>query len=65
MNNIEILKNDENKLDLILLELFKEKVKKIYLDINDKIDKFDKYIISLNGKPESIKNFLIVILKMK
>ena len=63
VNNIEILKNDENKLDLILLELFKEKVKKIYLDINDKIDKFDKYIISLNGKPESIKNFLIENIK--
>ena len=63
VNNIEILKNDENKLDLILLELFKEKVKKIYLDINDKIDKFDKYIINLNGKPESIKNFLIENIK--
>ena len=53
------MKNTENTLNSILLELFKEKVNEVYKDICDKIDNFDKDIISLNGKPESIKNYLI------
>ena len=58
VKNIELMKNTENALNLILSELFKEKVNKIYLNLTDKIDKFDNEIISLNGKPESIKKYL-------
>ena len=39
------MKNTENALNSILLELFKEKVNEVYKDICDKIDKFDKDII--------------------
>ena len=63
--NIELMKNTKNALNSILLELFKEKVNEVYKDICDKIDNFDKDIISLNGKPESIKNYLIKNIKNK
>lgn len=63
VKNIELMKNTENALNLILSELFKEKVNKIYLNLTDKIDKFDNEIISLNGKPESIKKYLIENIK--
>ena len=63
VKDIEFMKNTQNALNFILLELFEDKVNKIYLKLKDKISKFDKNIISLNGKPESIKNFLIENIK--
>ena len=57
------MKNTQNALNMILLELFEDKVNKIYLKIKDKISKFDKNIINLNGKPEAIKNFLLENIK--
>ena len=65
VKNIEFMKNTQNALNMILLELFGDKVNKIYLKIKDKINKFDKNIISLNGKPEEIKNFLIENIKIE
>ena len=63
VKNIEFMKNTDNALNLILSELFKEKINTIYLNLSDKIDKFEKEIISLNGKPESIKNYLVESIK--
>ena len=63
VKNIEFMKNTQNALNMILLELFEDKVNKIYLKIKDKISKFDKNIINLNGKPEAIKNFLLENIK--
>ena len=63
VKNIELMKNTENALNLILSELFKEKLNKIYLNLTDKIDKFDKEIICLNGKPECIKKYLVENIK--
>ena len=65
VKNIELMKNTENALNSILLELYKEKVNEVYKDICDKIDKFDKDIISLNGKKEALKNYLIENIKNK
>ena len=65
VKNIELMKNTENALNSILLELYKEKVNEVYKDICDKIDKFDKNIISLNGKKEALKNYLIENIKNK
>jgi hypothetical protein len=65
VKNIELMKNTENALNSILLELYKEKVNEVYQDICDKIDKFDKDIISLNGKKEDLKNYLIENIKNK
>ena len=63
VKNIEFMKNTQDALNMILLELFEDKVNKIYSKIKDKISKFDKDIIRLNGKPEEIKNFLIENIK--
>ena len=41
----------------------KEKINKIYLNIIEKINKFDKSIICLNGKVDSIKQLLIEEIK--
>ena len=63
VKNIELMKNTQDALNMILLELFEDKVNKIYSKIKDKINKFDKNIISLNGKQEEIKHFLIENIK--
>ena len=63
VKDIELMKNTENAINMILSELFKEKIEKIYLDISEKIDKFDKNIISLYGNIEGIKNYLIENIK--
>ena len=63
VKNIEFMKDTQNALNIIFLELFEEKVNKIYLKIKEKINKFDKNIISLNGNQESIKNFLVENIK--
>ena len=63
VKNIEFMKNTQDALNMILLELFEDKVNKIYSKIKDKISKFDKDITCLNGKPEEIKNYLIENIK--
>ena len=52
-------KQGENILNIILTELFKQKIDKIYLNIVDKVNQFDKKIICLIGKIDLIKSFLI------
>ena len=58
VKNIELMKNTENALKIILSEIFKERINKVYSDISKKIKEFDKDIISLNGKQDSIKKYL-------
>jgi hypothetical protein len=59
IKNIKNAHNIYNDINGIVSELFKEKVNAIYLNIIDKINKFDKNIINLNGKNDLIKNYLI------
>ena len=63
VKDIEIMKNTENALNSILEELFKEKAKKIYCDLYEKINLFDKNIIILNGNQNAIKNYFVECLK--
>lgn len=63
IKDIDIMKNTDNAINMILCEFFKEKIKKIYSDILEKIKKFDKNIISLNGNKEGIENYFIQTVK--
>ena len=65
VKDIELMKNTDNAINMILSEMFKEKIQKIYLELSDKIDKFDKDIINLQGNTEGIKNYLIEYIKNK
>ena len=55
----EAIKSNDNALNLIFVGLFEEKINKIYFNIMERINKFDKEIICLMGKMDSIKNMLI------
>ena len=65
VKDIENMKNTENAINMILSELFKEKILKIYLDILDKVDQFDKNIVSLYGNIKGIKKYFFETIKNK
>ena len=65
IKNIESLRSTKNALNSILSELFKEKINKVYLNLENKINNFDNEVICLNGKLESIKNYLFEKLKQE
>ncbi len=63
VENIETMRNTDNALNSILKKTFDSKVNKLYLEIKDKINKFDKNIISLENKNEEIQKYLIDYIK--
>ena len=63
VDDIESMKNTNNALNKILKTTFKQKVKKIYLEIKDKIKQYEPTILSLKDKNEDIKNYLITYIQ--
>ena len=63
VDDIERMRNTDNALNSILKKTFDSKVNKLYLEIKDKINKFDKNIISLENKNEEIQKYLIDYIK--
>ena len=58
VEDIESMRNTNNALNKILKTTFEQKVKKIYLEIQDKIKEYDKTIIKLGESKENIINYL-------
>ena len=62
VENIETMRNTDNALNSILLKTFKQKIKKMYKIISEKINNFDKDILKLTYD-EEIKKYIIDYLK--
>ena len=62
VENIETMRNTDNALNSILLKTFKQKIKKMYKIIYEKINNFDKDILKL-ASDEEIKKYIIDYLK--
>ena len=62
VENIETMRNTDNALNSILLKTFKQKIKKMYKIISEKINNFDKDILKL-ASDEEIKKYIIDYLK--
>ena len=58
LEDIEAMRNTNNALNKILKTTFEQKVKKIYLEIQDKIKQYDKTIIKLGENKEEIIKYL-------
>ena len=58
VENIETMRNTDNALNSILLKTFKQKIKKMYKIISEKINNFDKDILKL-ASDEEIKKYII------
>ena len=63
IDDIEIIKNEDNAFKSLLKRAFEQKVKTYYLEINDKINHYDKNIILLENKNEDMKKYLIDYIK--
>ena len=63
VDDIERMRNTDNALNSILKRTFEQKVKKFYKEIKDKINNFDKNIISLENKNEEIQKYLLDYIK--
>ena len=63
IDDIEIFKNEDNAFKSLLKRAFEQKVKTYYLEINDKINHYDKNIILLENKNEDMKKYLIDYIK--
>ena len=58
VEDIESMRNTNNALNKILKTTFEQKVKKIYTEIKDKINQYDKTIIKLGENKDDIINYL-------
>ena len=63
VDDIESMRNTNNALNKILKTTFKQKVKKIYLEIKGKIKQYEPTILRLKDKNEDIKKYLITCIQ--
>ena len=63
IDDIETMRNTDNALNSILKRTFESKMNKFFSEIKDKINNFDKNIISLENKNEEIKKYLMDYIK--
>ena len=59
VKDIEQMKNTEDAINVILSELFKEKINIVYKDICNKIDNFDLTVINLGSNIDKINEYFI------
>ena len=63
VDDIEKMRNTDNALNTILKKTFEQRVKKFYLEIKDRINNYDKNIISLENNNKEITKYLINYIK--